>query len=210
MTRFQNQLDTAFRLAAGLNDAELAPALDQIRQSLQDQDRIMEQLQDKTGTPDDAILLRTRDQIRLHLNWTDEAQINPLTLRNRFGPGGNEFTPPTDPLAPVDGYGPGPFITGSPTPGSSYGPGPGLQATCTCTPQSGQGPQPETGNSYGPGPQPTEQPGNSYGPGPQPTTEPGGGAGPGPQPTTQPEDGSGPGSQPVDPGNGGSGSGSGN
>lgn len=206
MLRFQEHLNTAFRLAAGLDDAELAPALDQIRQTLEQQARLLE----NAGAPDDAVLLRIRDQVQLRTSWTEEGQVDPFAFRVRFGPDSHDFTPPADPLAPGDGYGPGPFITGTPTPGSGYGPGPGLQATCTGTPQSGLGPQPDTGNSYGPGPQPTEQPGNSYGPGPQPTTEPGDGVGPGPQPTTPPEDGSGPGPQPVDPGNGGSGSGSGN
>lgn len=213
MLRYQEHINTAFNLAAGLDDANLEPALDQIRQTLQEQDRIMAHLQDKTGTPDDAVLLQIRDQIRLRTSWTTEGLSDPSAFRLRFG--GNELAP---------GFGPGPFITGTPTPGSSYGPGPGLQATYTCTPQAGQGPQPETGNSFGPGPQPTSAPGNSYGPGPQPTTEPGDsygpgpqpttkpedGSGPGPQPTTPPADGSGPGPQPVDPGNGGGGSGSGN
>jgi hypothetical protein len=208
LLRFQNHLNSAFRLAAGLEDASLEPALDQIRQTLEQQERTMAQLKEDAGTPEDAILLRIRDQIQLHLNWTDEGLADPSAFRNQFGPGGTNFTPPADDLTP--GFGPGPFITGTPTPGSSYGPGLGLQATCTCTPQSDQGPQPDTGNSYGPGTQPTTEPGNSDRPGSQPTTEPGDGYGPGPQPTTQPEDGSGPGAQPVDPENGGGGSGSGN
>lgn len=205
LLRFQNHLNSAFRLAAGLEDASLEPALDQIRQTLEQQERTMAQLKEDAGTPEDAILLRIRDQIQLHLNWTDEGLADPSAFRNQFGPGGTNFTPPADDLTP--GFGPGPFITGTPTPGSGYGPGPGTglgpQATCTCTPQSDQGPQdnPDLGN--GPGPQPTTEPGDGFGPGPQPTTEPGDGFGPGPQPTEAPKDGTGPGpgSEPEDPGN---------
>ena len=203
MLRLQTQLDTALRLAVGLDNDQLEPTLERIRQTLEQQDRILAQLQENAGAPEEAALLRIRDQIRLRLSWIEEGQADPATLRSRFGPGSPAVVPADFTRTPGDGFGPGPFITGTPTPGSGYGPGPGTglgpQATCTCTPQSGQGPQdnPDLGN--GPGPQPTTEPGDGVGPGPQPTTEPGDGVGPGPQPTSEsPEN---PGNQPSDPGN---------
>jgi hypothetical protein len=206
MLRLQNQLDTALRLTAGLDDEQVVPALLQIRQTLEQQERILAQLQEQAGAPVEAVLLRLRDQIRLRISWVEEGQADPAQLRTRFGPGAPAVVPPSLTHTPGSGYGPGP--------GTGLGP----QATCTCTPQSGIGPQPtsEPGNGFGPGPQPTEAPqdGTGTGPGPQPTSEPGNGFGPGPQPTEAPQDGTGtgpqptseppenPGSQPSDPGNG--------
>ncbi len=212
MLRLQTQLDKALRLASGLDDDQLAPALQQIRQTLEQQERILAKVQENAGVPDEALLLQIRDQIRLRLSWVEEGQADPAQLRTRFGPNNPAVVPPSFTRTPGDGFGPGPFITGTPTPGSGYGPGPGTglgpQATCTCTPQSGPGPQPNTeaGSGVGPGPQPTNEPGDGFGPGPQPTTEPGDGFGPGPQPTNEPGDGVGPGPQPTsvppeDPGN---------
>ncbi len=203
MLRLQTQLDTALRLACGLDADQLEPALARIRQTLQQQERVLAQLQENAGAPDEALLLQIRDQIQLRLSWVEEGQADPATLRSRFGPGSPAVVPPSFTRTPADGFGPGPFITGTPTPGSGYGPGPGTglgpQATCTCTPQSGTGSQPTTkpGDGFGPGPQPTTEPGSGIGPGPQPTTEPGDGFGPGPQPTEKPGDGVGPGPQPT-------------
>lgn len=220
MQRLQTQLDTALQLAAGLDDDQLEPALARIRQTLEQQERILAQLQENAGAPDDALLLQIRDQIQLRLSWVEEGQADPAALRLHFSPGSPAVVPPDFTRTPGDGFGPGPFVTGTPTPGSGYGPGPGPQATCTCTPQSDIGPQPTTkpGDGIGPGPQPAEKPGDGVGPGPQPADKPGDSVGPGPQPTTEPKDGSGPGpgpelsstctpqagpgSQPSDPGSG--------
>lgn len=202
--RLQNQLDTAFRLASGLDEDNLGSALTMIRQTLEQQERIMVQLQE--GANENPILLRVRDQLRTRLSWVEEGQTDPVTFRARFGPFGKDMTPPAATNTPGEGFGPGPFVTGTPTPAGGYGPGPGPQATCTCTPQSGQGPQPTPGpgKGTGPGPQPSStctpqagpgsqpMPGDGNGPGMQPT-EPGHDTSPGPQPTS-PESGNNPGS----------------
>jgi hypothetical protein len=218
MLRLQNQLDTALRLAAGLDDEQVTPALGQIRQTLERQERILAQLQENAGAPEEALLLQIRDQVRLRLSWVEEAQSDPALLRNHFGKGAPAVLPSDLTHPSGDGFGPGPFITGTPTPGSGYGPGPGLQATCTCTPQSGMDSQsnPGPGNGASPGPQPSstctpqagtgsqsqDQSGDGLGPGSQPDTQPGDGASSGSQPFNGPGDGTGSGGQPANPGSG--------
>jgi len=204
MQRLQTQLDTALRLAAGLDDDQLEPALARIRQTLEQQERILAQLQENAGAPDNALLLQIRDQIRLRLSWVEEGQADPAALRLHFNPGSPAVVPPELTRTPGNGFGPGPFVTGTPSPGSGYGPGPGPQATCTCTPQSGIGPQPTTkpGDGIGPGPQPVDKPGDGVGPGPQPTTKPKDGSSPGPELSSTCTPQAGPGSQPSNPGNG--------
>jgi hypothetical protein len=225
MIRLQNQIDTALRLASGLDEDRLAPALQRIRQTLEQQEQTLARFQESGGLQNEAILAQVRDRIQLRLSWVEEGQTDPFSFRARFGPGGNEDFPAVLTLTTGDGFGPGPFVTGTPTPGTGYGPGPGPQATCTCTPQSGQGPQPTPGpgKGTGPGPQPSSTCTPQAGAGPQLTPGAGDGAGPGPQPapgedntspgpqpTSEPQDGAGPGPQPTDPGNGSGGPGSGN
>jgi len=225
MIRLQNQIDTALRLASGLDEDRLAPALQRIRQTLEQQEQTLARFQESGGLQNEAILAQVRARIQLRLSWVEEGQTDPFSFRARFGPGGNEDFPAVLTLTTGDGFGPGPFVTGTPTPGTGYGPGPGPQATCTCTPQSGQGPQPTPGpgKGTGPGPQPSSTCTPQAGAGPQLTPGAGDGAGPGPQPapgedntspgpqpTSEPQDGAGPGPQPTDPGNGSGGPGSGN
>ena len=225
MIRLQNQIDTALRLASGLDEDRLAPALQRIRQTLEQQEQTLARFQESAGLQNEAILAQVRARIQLRLSWVEEGQTDPFSFRARFGPGGNEDFPAVLTLTTGDGFGPGPFVTGTPTPGTGYGPGPGPQATCTCTPQSGQGPQPTPGpgKGTGPGPQPSSTCTPQAGAGPQLTPGAGDGAGPGPQPapgedntspgpqpTSEPQDGAGPGPQPTDPGNGSGGPGSGN
>ncbi|MGE5224762.1 MAG: DUF5667 domain-containing protein, partial [Omnitrophica WOR_2 bacterium] len=168
LTRMRNQLDRAFQLAAGLDERQVQPALQQIRQELQAQEQVMAQLMTQAGPQAEPGLEQARQMIQTRLKWAQAGIADPQTFQKQFrqqGPGRYGVQPTDLPQPAPGGYGPGPNAQGSATPGSSYGPGPGINPCCT-----------PTGAGYGPGPGPnsTDIPGNGdgYSPGPYVTGTP--------------------------------------
>ena len=224
-TRYRSEVEHAIQIAANFPGGQAIQALEQVRTHLQTQQQALLQVQANGSSQGEASLFRSREMLRVRLQWVEEGLKDPVQLRDQLrdrdrvststpagmatqadqpGTGnGNPWTTGTP--TPGSGYGPGPgsgnpWTTGTPTPGSGYGPGPGPAPTRTCTPGSGNspGPQPTQPPDNQPtqaGPQPTQK-----GPGPKPTQVPPPDP-PGPQPTTV-----GPGPQPTSrPGNPGGG-----
>ncbi len=215
--RLQQELDAALQLAAGMEDAQLAPALTQIRQQAEMQTQtVATLLGEASGQPttEEAPRLmhlheRLQEQVRLATAGVSDPQGFRQQVRDRDRQNRPTQTPqPTQsqPTAhtpmrtphPTDDERltetPGHNGTGEPDPsrtplptGAHNGPGP-HDNTTTCTPmQDGGGPGP------GPDPSSTPQPGGGPGPGPDPsgTPQPGGGPGPGPNPSGTPQPGGG-------------------
>jgi hypothetical protein len=201
VARWENQLQTALRLAAGMQDGEMNRALGQVQTQVKSQIQQMAQFDNGSNS---ATLRRLRTMLQNQTSLVEKGFKDPETFRQRMrggpieeppGPGNCDGCTPTG----AGGQGGNPYTTGTPTPGSGYGPGPGDCEGCTPTGSGGDPWTATPGNSCGPGPQPTIQ-GTQPGPGPQPTVQ-GTQPGPGPQPTTQPTNGQ------SDPGNGNEGGG---
>lgn len=155
--RLENHVNLALRAAAGLEDPEIGPALEQARVRLQEQLHILNTAQANGPLGNDPVLERVQARLRVQIGLADLGLEDPVAFRLRLR---QTATATEDPSV-------------TPEPGAGYGPG--LQKTpgCPdCTPQV-------NGESYGPGPfnqGGTTQPDEGYGPGP--------GTGPGPS-TTQ-------------------------
>lgn len=195
-TRYQNLVEQAIRLAAGLSNSEVAPALEQVHTRLQAQQQTMLQIQPNGSQAVEAVIMRTQSMLQERLQWVDEGLSDPARLRMRLQEQQrkrdqqNLSTPAGQAATGMPETGAGnPWTTGTPTPGSGYGPGAGTGECLNCTPTgnaNSQGsnpwttgtPTPGSGYGPGPGPQPTGTctPGASYGPSAQPTQA-------GPQPT---------------------------
>jgi hypothetical protein len=202
-TRYQNQVERAIRLAAGLPDDQVRQALELVRTRLQTQLQAFIQ-EDPGYTPllnESRLLIRQMLQERL--GWTDEGLEDPAQLQERLRlmdqqrlqdpehtPAGQGQPTRTAPARmgstanPATGGG-NPWTTVTPTPGSGYGPGPGTGECQGCTPVgTGQGGHDQPEHPWAAG---TLTPGSGFGPGPGPepahtrTLDPG--SGPVPQHT---------------------------
>jgi hypothetical protein len=177
--RYQQQLNTALQLTAGMENREMDQALLQIGDQIQKQDRIMEKLQTHVADQAGPLMVQIRQLIRSRLQLVETGLENPAAFRQQIReqeqlqPGWN--AQPVEPAGPgegaagepgYEGSGPGPANSGELTqPDEGYGPGPG--------PVQG-----EQSGGYGPGPQNQgeentdgsgtmqEGDGNSYGPSP--------------------------------------------
>lgn len=95
----QQHIQQALQLCKDLDDATCDQTMLQIRDRLQDQDRLMQQL--LIDAPEDArpILLRTRDMLRIHLRQVEDGlmlgDMNQNMIQNQNQNGQNDaFTPP--------------------------------------------------------------------------------------------------------------------
>jgi hypothetical protein len=179
MVRFQDQLQQALKLAAGMDDPKMAQQLEQIRLRAMVQLQWMNDLLAKKPSSAQPALLRVQERIQEQVRLAALGQTDPQNFRiqvqQRQQEGGNPGEQPSGPGNGPNGSGTmAPMFTPNPT-GGSYGPGPenGQQGPAwqeaTGTPQPG-------GNRYGPEngatgsgtmtpactPNPT---GGSYGPG---------------------------------------------
>ena len=199
--RFHQELNAALKIAAGMDDPQMLPALVQIRQQAEVQAQVMAAVMNAGANQGDPVLARVQERLQEQARLAAAGEADPqgfrIQVRDRDRVNRPTQTPhPTQPGTAIHT----PGATPEPT-GTSYGPGPGAgHPTGTPghygpgEPNPSQTPQP-TGGSYGPGPgagQPTGTPGH-YGPGepnPSRTPEPTGGSyGPGPdagQPTGTP------------------------
>ncbi|MEA3440210.1 MAG: DUF5667 domain-containing protein [Chloroflexota bacterium] len=102
-TRYQEQLSYALQLAAQFDDADMIQAAQQIRSTLEQQERVMTKL--TTNAPDmvDPVMNQIRELIRERIRMVDLGLEEPLTLRQQlqqhmrdqqddpeFPPAGNE------------------------------------------------------------------------------------------------------------------------
>ena len=77
--QYQEQVEYTLRLAAGLSDDHITPALEQIHTHLQEQLRTLEQLH--KANPDDPALIQARDQLREHIRLAEAGLQNPKQFR---------------------------------------------------------------------------------------------------------------------------------
>ena len=174
-TRYEAQLEQAFRFAQNLPDEQALQALEQIRQRLRLQEEQLSQL-----PANQAVLVQTRSMIQQRLQWVENGLQEPHQFRQRLQQGlpqqdvppaqpdsGNPWTDDTP--TPGSGYGPGGAGSGNPwtddttTPGSGYGSGQGGNPWTddTPTPGSGYG----SGQGGNPWTDETPTPGSGYGSG---------------------------------------------
>ena len=83
VTRTQDRIQQALHLAASLDDAEMTPALLQIRTQLQTQEQLMTQLQDGTCLECEPSLQQTRDMLQTQLGLVNDGLADPQTFRSQ-------------------------------------------------------------------------------------------------------------------------------
>ncbi|MCL4559499.1 MAG: DUF5667 domain-containing protein [Chloroflexi bacterium] len=154
--RWEQQINAALRLTAGLGEGQLENALVQIRETLRSQEQVLAQTQ--ASGPGEGILLQAQNRVQTRLQFVDDGLADPQTFRNQVrqgqmqaqptgqAPGNGPMSPNTEP--------PG---NGSGAPGG-YGPGPGACTDCT--------PAADGSGSQNPWTDETPIPGSGYGPGP--------------------------------------------
>ena len=134
--RMENHIRQALILAAGLDDAAMQMALNQIRSRLQEQVTFMGEM----GDDGDVLMQQSRQQLQERIQYVDESFGDPELFRQqmRVGQEDNSTSDPTDPVSTPSsddsGKGPG-------APGGSDG-APGPEKTPVNTPGSGEGPGP--------------------------------------------------------------------
>ena len=194
------------RLAVSQPDGQAFQDLTIVRNQLEAQLQVMNQIRTNGNPQGEAVLVRIRAMLQERLQWCQMGLTNPAWLRDQLRQREQQKnhvyqTTPTSayqtfPTADRNkGHG-NPWTTGTPTPGSGYGPGNGSGEWPICTPtgtvQGGNSwttgtPTPGSGYGQGPGIQPTQpvlQPSQQasgsqsiYTPGPQPTSQHGIGSG---------------------------------
>jgi Domain of unknown function (DUF5667) len=81
-TQYQEQVEYALQLAAGLSDLEIVPALEQIRTRLQEQLNTLEQL--SQANPNDHALILARDLLREQLRLAEAGRQDPQQFRTQM------------------------------------------------------------------------------------------------------------------------------
>jgi len=138
-TRYEAQLEQAFRFAQNLPDEQALQALEQIRQRLRLQEEQLSQL-----PANQAVLVQTRSMIQQRLQWVENGLQEPHQFRQRLQQGLPQQDVP--PAQPDSGN---PWTDDTPTPGSGYGSGQGGNPWTDETPTPGSG----YGSPGGPGEQ---------------------------------------------------------
>lgn len=161
ITRWQQHLQTALQLAAGMDEEKQPQALLQIQAQIRSQTQMMTQM--AHGEDLEPAMQMIQTMLQHQAGLAEDGLVDPETFRQQMRAGQqSEETPvasgtPTEQMTgtPNAGYGPGeggcspngsenggndPCLEGTPTPGSGYGPGPG-EPNPTRTPQAqpGQG-----------------------------------------------------------------------
>lgn len=167
--RLQLHIDQALQAAAGMEDAALQGALQQIHTNLQTQAQVMTILQTQSQGEATQILEQTRTMLETRVRMVDSGLADPQGFRNTIREEKqNEF-----PGTPGPGYGPGPSDG---TPGNG-GMGPGPNPSETLMPGGSNAPG---GGGMGPGSNPSKTPmpgGSGTGSGSGGTPGPGGNGG---------------------------------
>ncbi|MFL7870166.1 MAG: DUF5667 domain-containing protein [Anaerolineales bacterium] len=96
--RLQDQIQQTLMLAADMDDVALTQTLLQLRDQLQTQDRIMEQLQTHASLDTEPLLTQTRSMLQTRLQLVDEGLADPQGFRyamaNQMGYGQDEGVTP--------------------------------------------------------------------------------------------------------------------
>ena len=96
--RLQDQIHQTLMLAADMDDAALTQTLLQLRDQLQTQDRIMEQLQTHASVDTEPLLTQTRSMLQTRLQLVDQGLADPQGFRyamaNQMQYGQNEDATP--------------------------------------------------------------------------------------------------------------------
>lgn len=155
--RYENEVAQAIRYAMNQPDNDAARTMSQIQTQLETQARILEQLQ-AFGQQSQGILLQTRDTLQERLQLVSSGLGNMTQLRTNLQQQDQLQIQQTPNIVyitatPQAQGQQGGWVTGTPTPGSSYGPGPGDPASATCTPNYWN----YDGSSTQNGPQGTQQ-----------------------------------------------------
>lgn len=79
--RLEQHLNQALQLAANMDEAPLEQTLLQLRDRLQTQDRIMEQLQLHVNAETEPLLTQTRQMLQIHLRLVDQGLADPQGFR---------------------------------------------------------------------------------------------------------------------------------
>jgi len=79
--RLQEQIHQTLMLATNMDDATLTQTLLQLRDQLQTQDRIMEQLQTHATTETEPLLTQTRSMLQTRLHLVDQGLADPQGFR---------------------------------------------------------------------------------------------------------------------------------
>jgi len=160
ISRWQAQLENALRLVAEADDEQFPGQLDQVRQRLQEQEQLLNQL--TVAQPEQAgEIVQLQTQLRTCMSWVEDGETDPVGFRSRMRMG----FPADDNDLPGRGLGQGMGMDGEMTPGGPrlyggsvtpnatdcpYGYGDGLGdnpwVEGTPTPGSGYGPGPGTGD----------------------------------------------------------------
>lgn len=147
--RLEQHIHQALQICANMDDATLDRTLLQIRDRLQEQDRIMQRLHTHATQDAQPILEQTREMLRLRLQLVDEGLLDGKMFRNtvrnefRFGQD-DEQAPPAQ-----NGNGAQNGGEGAPQPGENgngSGPGPNPEPGGPNTEPGGPNTTPGTGN----------------------------------------------------------------
>lgn len=152
--RLQEHIQLSLQICASMDDTDLEPALLQVRERLQQQDRDMEQLQIHAQQDAQPVLARTRAMLRQRLQLVDEGLLNQEMFRNsirngfRLGPEGTVTPTGQNGADPRNGQPTAvPMGTGMDPGGPNNGPG--GTSTGPGQPDTGPGgPNPDAGGPH--------------------------------------------------------------
>ena len=185
ITQFQNQLQTAFQIAASMNDDDLIPALLKLRATIRQQQHLLAGISEKQNEP---ILSRIRENLRLQEQLCTDGLSDPLLFRIRIrqqkngdviiptnqstAPGPNATQGTSGQInQPSNGAGPNSNSNATQIPDELQ---PGNEACPECTPvQDGTGPGPGPDAGPGEGSDVSSPPQDGSGAGPGPNENPG-------------------------------------
>ena len=128
-TRYREQLNFALGLAARLDDAGMSQALEKIRASLHQQERVLTQAMANAPEHAGLVMNQVREMIRAQIRMVDLGLENPLAyrllLQQQLQYQNSHLQPPWEPSDPGDGGpGPGPDHDAGPGPNDPAGEGP--------------------------------------------------------------------------------------
>ena len=128
-TRYREQLNFALGLAARLDDAGMSQALEKIRASLHQQERVLTQAMANAPEHAGLVMNQVREMIRAQILMVDLGLENPLAyrllLQQQLQYQNSHLQPPWEPSDPGDGGpGPGPDHDAGPGPNDPAGEGP--------------------------------------------------------------------------------------
>jgi hypothetical protein len=138
--RYDLEVAQAIQYALNQPDNDASRSMAQIQTQLENQARVLEQIQANGNPQSQGVLLQTRDTLQERLQLVSSGLGDITQLRIQLQQQAQLQLQQTPNIiyitaTPQAQGQQGGWVTGTPTPGSSYGPGPGLSASATCTPK---------------------------------------------------------------------------